>query len=244
MVAVLQIERSTPGPLTHRQGMPVLGSCCSSAHDRAERRMAAARHGFPRIHALPDRARSPFSWLDVIPLYAVCDRLTDSSDDTIPDEGQSAANVSTIHYVPLPRGPAEHDITQLLEHRHESAATARGITRSALKNWHIRDDVIDTAVLIVCEIVTNAIEHARPPLTLHLFREHNGQRLWMGVTDGGSAPHHGSWTTSCTNDEHGRGLTIISALATAHGTHTHPGGTTHWARLLLKESESSGHRTT
>ncbi|MEY9969598.1 hypothetical protein ABIA33_007687, partial [Streptacidiphilus sp. MAP12-16] len=35
----------------------------------------------------------------------------------------------------------------------------------------------------------------------------------------------------CPDDEHGRGLIIIDALAVAHGTHPHAGGATHWACL-------------
>ncbi|MCX5233236.1 ATP-binding protein [Streptomyces sp. NBC_00233] len=89
----------------------------------------------------------------------------------------------------------------------------------------------DAVLLVVSELVTNAVEHAAPPLALHLHRERAGSRVWVGVTDGGPAVQEGAWTASCADDEHGRGLTIVDTLAESHGTRTHSSGTTHWARI-------------
>ncbi|MEU0375670.1 ATP-binding protein [Streptomyces sp. NPDC006283] len=131
-----------------------------------------------------------------------------------------------------PRPADNHgDVTQALEHRPEAAAAARQVAGAALRDWQIAAEDVDAVLLVVSELVTNAVEHAQPPLALHLHRAHTGSRVWVGVSDGGTAQHDGAWTTSCADDEHGRGITIISALAEAHGMSTHPGGTTHWARL-------------
>ncbi|MFE5549486.1 ATP-binding protein [Streptomyces sp. NPDC056534] len=86
-------------------------------------------------------------------------------------------------------------------------------------------------LLVVSELVTNAVEHAEPPFALHLHRERAGSRVWVGVTDGGPAEAEGAWTASCTDDEHGRGIAIVDILADAHGIRTHAGGSTHWARI-------------
>ncbi|KOG49747.1 hypothetical protein ADK75_19090, partial [Streptomyces virginiae] len=72
----------------------------------------------------------------------------------------------------------------------------------------MNDDTADNLLLIVSELVTNAIEHALPPLTLHLNHPTNNT-MTIAVTDGGPATHHGPWTTNCTPDEHGRGNNII-----------------------------------
>ncbi|MGW7200855.1 ATP-binding protein [Streptomyces chryseus] len=133
--------------------------------------------------------------------------------------------------IPRPRRPLD-DVSQALKHAPEAPATARHSAQAVLAGWRVKDEAIDAVVLVVSELVTNAVEHAQAPLTLHLHREHTGNRIWIGVTDGGPAPHHGPWTTSCTDDEHGRGMTIVNTLADTHGTHTHPNSTTtHWARL-------------
>ncbi|WP_406205135.1 ATP-binding protein [Streptomyces decoyicus] len=118
-----------------------------------------------------------------------------------------------------------------LAHRPEAVGHARRIAQSVLDAWGIDDDAAHSVLLVVSELVTNAVEHAQPPLALHLYRENTGLRVWVGLTDGGPSARAGAWTSSCAHDEHGRGLTIIEALAAAHGADSHAGGTTHWARL-------------
>ncbi|MFF3062760.1 ATP-binding protein [Streptomyces sp. NPDC057909] len=137
------------------------------------------------------------------------------------------------HPVPAPRNPATDpdDVTQELEHRPEAASAARHTARVALESWHVSRYAADAVLLVVSELVTNAVEHAEPPLALHMHREHTGSWVWVGVTDGGLAAHDGAWTSSCDDDEHGRGLDIVDALTDAHGTRTHPRGATYWARL-------------
>lgn len=132
--------------------------------------------------------------------------------------------------IPAPRKPLD-DATWRLAHRPQAAGTARQITASVLDDWHVDERTTEAALLVVSELVTNAVEHAQPPVALHLHRERAGNRVWMGVSDGGPAADEGAWTASCTDDEHGRGLDIVDTLATSHGTRSHPGGTTHWAWL-------------
>jgi hypothetical protein len=84
---------------------------------------------------------------------------------------------------------------------------------------------------VVSELVTNAVERALPPIALHPHRERAGERVWAGVTDSGPAAGEGAWTASHADDEHGRGLDIIDALTTTHGTRSRSGGATHRARL-------------
>jgi anti-sigma regulatory factor (Ser/Thr protein kinase) len=122
-------------------------------------------------------------------------------------------------------------VSETLEHRVEAVATARHTAQTVLEDWDLDEETADAVLLVISELVTNAVEHAEPPLALHLHREHTGNRLWIGVTDGGPATHDGPWTTTCADDEHGRGLHIIDALADSQGTTSHPHGITHWARL-------------
>ena len=132
--------------------------------------------------------------------------------------------------IPAPRKPLD-DSTWPLAYNPESACTAREITAAVFDGWHLGEGTTDAALLVVSELVTNAVEHAQPPVALHLHRERAGSRVWMGVSDGGPAVTEGDWTASCADDEHGRGMDIINALTAAHGCRSHSGGTTHWARL-------------
>ncbi|MFD9624021.1 ATP-binding protein [Streptomyces virginiae] len=120
-----------------------------------------------------------------------------------------------------------------LEHTPQAASAARQITRQVLGAWETSEEAEQAALLVVSELVTNAVEHAQAPVVLHLHRQHAYGQLWVGVTDGGpaEAEEEGAWTTSCTPDEHGRGLTLVEALSEIHGTHTTRVGSTRWARL-------------
>ncbi|WP_079198404.1 ATP-binding protein [Streptomyces sp. CB03911] len=118
-----------------------------------------------------------------------------------------------------------------LAHHPTSAGTARRITRDALGAWGFDEDTIDQALLVVSELVTNAVEHALPPITLHLDHATPGNALHIQVDDGGPTTQDGTRTTSRAPDEHGRGHAIIARLAAAHGHRTGPHGTTYWAHL-------------
>ncbi|MEU8586059.1 ATP-binding protein [Streptomyces sp. NPDC048664] len=124
-----------------------------------------------------------------------------------------------------------------LAHRAEAAAHARRLVRSALGDWHIAGDDADSVLLVASELVTNALEHARPPLVLRLSRECAGLRVRVGVTDGGPATRRESWASSRAPGEHGRGLAIVEALAAARGTAGHPHGTTRWATVPVARED-------
>ncbi|WP_256105405.1 ATP-binding protein [Streptomyces sp. ODS05-4] len=127
---------------------------------------------------------------------------------------------------------ARRDVTEVLEHRPEAAATARHFARDVLADWQVDSDTAAGVMLVVSELVTNAVEHAEPPLALQMRRDLDGDGLWIAVSDGGAAEHDGAWTTSCEDDEHGRGLTIVDSLADAHGSDHYRNGTAvHWAFL-------------
>ncbi|WP_406409555.1 ATP-binding protein [Streptomyces sp. NBC_01643] len=118
-----------------------------------------------------------------------------------------------------------------LPHHPQAASAAREISVAVLGDWHVDEEAAEVALLVVSELVTNAVEHAEPPLFLHLTRDPGHRQLRVEVADGGPALCEGEWTASCETDEHGRGMGIIDAVTTAHGTLTHPHGATHWATL-------------
>lgn len=103
-----------------------------------------------------------------------------------------------------------------LAHNATAAADARRHTRQVLAGWGIEEDVVFDALLVVSELVTNAVEHALPPIDLHLqvTTANDGcAEVGIDVLDGGPAAHDGPWTTNCAADEHGRGHQVVAALA-------------------------------
>lgn len=87
---------------------------------------------------------------------------------------------------------------------------------------------------MVSELVTNALLHARPPAVLRLswIPGDGACTLRVEVTDAGAWLPMGGSRAGTDPDEHGRGETIVHALATRHGMSLHPGGVTRWADLV------------
>ncbi|NYO26435.1 ATP-binding protein, partial [Salmonella enterica] len=80
------------------------------------------------------------------------------------------------------------------------------------------------AVLLVSELVSNAILHGRPPIELRLRRA--ARDLLVEVDDGATVLPRKLRPTP--DDEHGRGLVIASLLADRWGTRPLRDGKSVW----------------
>ncbi|MFF3272408.1 PAS domain S-box protein [Streptomyces chrestomyceticus] len=86
----------------------------------------------------------------------------------------------------------------------------------------------DTALLLSSELLTNAVRHARGPLTLRVW--YSARELGVEVVDG-STPRPRARLAD-TAEENGRGLMLVEALADAWGTRPGAVGKTVWFTLL------------
>ena len=109
-----------------------------------------------------------------------------------------------------------------------SARTARASVRQALAQWGYQE-LADTACLLVTEILTNAIRHARCPIKLTLCRA--ADELIIEVTD--DSPQFPQRRLPDDDDEDGRGLVLVDALAAGWGTRPVVPGKTVWFTLRL-----------
>ncbi|MFI0544902.1 ATP-binding protein [Streptomyces sp. WSLK1-3] len=125
-------------------------------------------------------------------------------------------------------------LTVGLEYDAGAPRQARRTVESALRQWEVDEEVISDALLVVTELVTNAVEHALPPVTLELRAPSPaGSGLSIEVIDGGPAPTEGAWAASGTPDEHGRGELIVSALATHYGNRIVGAEAHYWATISV-----------
>ncbi|MFE3137921.1 ATP-binding protein [Streptomyces scopuliridis] len=105
-----------------------------------------------------------------------------------------------------------------LDRSDHSCRRARQWARAALADWShpAGGGIVDDALLVMSELVTNAVLHACGPIRAHLERRPDGS-VHIAVDDGGPAassrPHELA-------GEHGRGLEVIAALAADHGRTT------------------------
>ena len=114
-----------------------------------------------------------------------------------------------------------------------AAALARAIVRQLCRTWQLDAPdatVVDRAVLVANELVTNAVVHARTELWLQL--ELRADRLFIAVRD--ASPRLLRQLTPDPEAGGGRGLWLVEQLTQAWGVSPHPdGGKVVWCALTL-----------
>ncbi|SEG81628.1 Histidine kinase-like ATPase domain-containing protein [Thermomonospora echinospora] len=133
--------------------------------------------------------------------------------------------------------PGGHVLAWELAGDTTAAARARALTRRTLILWRVEDPAdVDDVVLMVDELVTNAIVHGTGPVRLRLRLE--GRELLAEVGDDSplvprprrADPAAVDWS------ETGRGLLLVTALAGDHGTRQSGHGKVVWFSRLLRRA--------
>lgn len=107
----------------------------------------------------------------------------------------------------------------------EAPGAARRRVRDTIDAWNIPADAdaADTAVLIVSELVTNALLHADGGIVTLAIRCTGGQ-LRVDVYDGSPEPPVVEESEPGQLADGGRGLVLVAALAGTWGWYRTPGG--------------------
>lgn len=136
--------------------------------------------------------------------------------------------------------------TGYLPHSSVSVRQARSQLAAALYERDVLGSLVDDAVLILSEFVTNALRHARA-LNSGMIRvswELSGEGLLrIEVTDGGGTTRPSTKPYSMSVSAHaGRGLEIVDRLADRWGSQREEGGDeyTVWAELAVR-ARHAGH---
>ena len=90
-------------------------------------------------------------------------------------------------------------------------------------------DLVETAVLLVSELVTNALLHGRPTISVEVLSVPAGVRV--SVQD--AHPDLPMPRPSTRDDEHGRGLVLVDAMSRAWGVDARPPGKAVWFELAV-----------
>ncbi|MGW7361877.1 ATP-binding protein [Streptomyces sp. NPDC054841] len=102
-----------------------------------------------------------------------------------------------------------------------SAGRARALLAEQARDWKIPDDMTETAVLLLSELVTNACRHARVSPGREVWTRcvlgGDGATLRVEVSDASDALPCAR--VAAPDDESGRGLTLVAALADAWGAY-------------------------
>lgn len=112
----------------------------------------------------------------------------------------------------------------------EAARHARRFTRRTLRAWRVDETAMDAALLVVSELVTNALVHTGGPVRLDLTLI--GRRLRVAVTDASPRtpvkPADPGWEATG-----GRGIILVEAMSDTWGTVPVSGGKQVWSELVL-----------
>ncbi|MET7641842.1 SpoIIE family protein phosphatase [Streptomyces sp. NPDC005438] len=113
-----------------------------------------------------------------------------------------------------------------------SVATARGFVRDALQGWGLTE-IIDDAVVLTSELVTNAVVHAGTSTEVLCLRDDNGVRVEVvdRYPERELPVRDTSFTMSNPDREGGRGLLLCAALATRWGVDYTAADKRVWFRL-------------
>jgi CheY-like chemotaxis protein/anti-sigma regulatory factor (Ser/Thr protein kinase) len=125
--------------------------------------------------------------------------------------------------------PAEtKQVETSLPNDSSSPGAARRLVTKACREWGC-EGVIDAALLVVTELVTNAVVHAGSQCDLRVQLRDGVLRLEVD-DEGGGTP---DLQRSSDSEEHGRGLFLVSAMSMSWGIGPTPAGKTVWAELLV-----------
>ncbi|WP_177235188.1 SpoIIE family protein phosphatase [Streptomyces sp. MUSC 14] len=111
----------------------------------------------------------------------------------------------------------------------EAVRHARRFTRRTLRTWGVSPDTLDAALLVVSELVTNALVHTDGQVRLDLSLVNH--RLRLAVAD--ASPRSPVKPTSIGWEATGgRGILLVEAVSAAWGTVPVSGGKQVWADLV------------
>ncbi|GAB7033441.1 ATP-binding protein [Streptomyces sp. NPDC021749] len=118
-----------------------------------------------------------------------------------------------------------------------AAAVARRKLVSELEGWGVglAADVLDTAQLLVSELITNAVQHVGVgPVSVTARLASSALRIEVDDTSA-VLPQP---VVLDEEAEGGRGLVLVAALADRHGAEPTPAGKRCWAEISLRQARS------
>ncbi|MDQ0774734.1 PAS domain S-box-containing protein [Streptomyces aurantiacus] len=155
------------------------------------------------------------------PLEDVCDHVL-STLDTHHGEDDIALLMARVQGL-----PAESVGDWTLPREPRSVGRARELARSQLAGWEL-EPLVDTAELLVSELVTNALRYGEGEIRLRLLLD---RTLVCEVWDAGLVQPRRRRARD--TDEGGRGLQLVGLLSAAWGSRRTPRGKTVWFELPL-----------
>jgi serine/threonine-protein kinase RsbW len=126
----------------------------------------------------------------------------------------------------------DHGYTRTLPSSAESVEMARRLVRMAMDAWGL-DDLTDSGALLMSELVTNAVKHARSRAVRVTVTRLGQDRVRIAVVD--KSRELPVRQSPAENEVGGRGLIIVEALSDRWGIDPLAWGKRVWCELTSKE---------
>lgn len=128
-----------------------------------------------------------------------------------------------------------------LPHTPSSVSGVRKRLCAELRASGVYEEVADDAAVVISELISNALRHARPLPSgeIRVSWSHEGDLIQLAVSDGGSMTEPRR-TRAALSSLGGRGLSIVETLSDGWGVAHDDDGTTVWANLRARQSPN-GH---
>jgi anti-sigma regulatory factor (Ser/Thr protein kinase) len=127
--------------------------------------------------------------------------------------------------------PRSRTIELALSGGHEPTRRARAFCHGALATWHVPDQRCEDIVLVVSELVTNAVVHGESARQLRLRK--TPSRVIVEVFDNGRRMPHPR--VADLDAESGRGLHLVAKIADRWGARPVHGGKVVWCEFDLAD---------
>ena len=163
---------------------------------------------------------------EALPFSLFCAYPTEMVAD--PQAAEAFAEVCHLHsdVVAGAPSPADADVSRRFARSWDAARLARGFVADALRAWGL-DHLVDDTLLVVTELVSNAVRHAGSDVTVSLSRL--GEVVRVDVGDASETPP--SMPDRDLDAPGGRGLQLVSVIAGDWGHVPTDGGKLVWANL-------------
>ncbi|MDG6108441.1 SpoIIE family protein phosphatase [Dactylosporangium aurantiacum] len=158
------------------------------------------------------------------PLADVPDRLVTA---LLPDGPDDDITVLLARVVAAPGH--EQSVVHHIPAEERAVRSARQFVGTTLRRWDVPGPVVDDLVLVVSELAANAVMHGRPPIQLRL--RNGGTHVVLELHD--TATYLPRKQRPTPDDEHGRGLQLVSSLCDRWGTRPTADGKAVWCMRLI-----------
>jgi PAS domain S-box-containing protein len=151
-----------------------------------------------------------------------------SSTAAAPATGEPPALDAALLVAKLPAPPPAGATVEIqIDNGAADLAPARAAARAALADWELSVDALETTVLVLSELVANAVAHGRAPIDARVRRLTD--RIVVEVADGGGRLPRRRHVEA--DEEAGRGLELVATLVDRWGVRPSSDGKVVWAEI-------------